>query len=544
MTVPLRLLLVGLLSVALVGLPMLPDAPLRPFQVDERRVDLAFASDGGGAWISAPVEGGATIAGLTWADAEDEPESAEVRVEIDGEWTDWEVVPVDDEHAPDPGTGEAADARGGTSPIVVDGANAVQFRITDATTPEDLVADLVSIDDPDAGRRVQERPGAAEAAVRAPTIHPRSAWGGETCPGPNRDPIEYGEKLSTLFVHHTTGHTSYEQSKVPSIILGICRYHVNGRGWSDIGYNALIDRYGGIWVGRDGGIDKHVIGAHTGGFNGTGTGVALIGDHEVAGAPTTAAQSALVRYTAWKLDLHGVTPMGKTTVTSAGSTKYPKGTTVSLDNISGHRDASLTSCPGKSCYALMGEFRKRVDAIAAFEDVPKSHTFHDDIEWLAEWGITRGCNPPANTRFCPTGSVTRGEMAAFLVRALKLPAAADAGFTDVAPSHVFHDDINRLAAAGITRGCNPPTNDRFCPEGKVKRDEMAAFLVRGYGLTSLTHPGFSDVPITSTFALDIRRLAAADVTRGCNPPTNSLYCPTDQVTRAQMAAFIRRATTS
>ena len=80
------------------------------------------------------------------------------------------------------------------------------------------------------------------------------------------------------------------------------------------------------------------------------------------------------------------------------------------------------------------------------------------IEAIAAAGITLGCNPPMNDRFCPDGSVTRGQMAAFLVRALELPVAKGDYFSDDGGS-VFEADINRLAASGITRGCNPPGND-------------------------------------------------------------------------------------
>ncbi len=104
--------------------------------------------------------------------------------------------------------------------------------------------------------------------------------------------------------------------------------------------------------------------------------------------------------------------------------------------------------------------------------------FKTAIETLASSGITNGCNPPANDRFCPDDYVTRGMMAAFLVRALDLPAAGHGGFVDDDGS-VFEGAIERLAAAGITEGCNPPSNTRFCPDDYVTRGMMAAFLVRG-----------------------------------------------------------------
>ena len=110
--------------------------------------------------------------------------------------------------------------------------------------------------------------------------------------------------------------------------------------------------------------------------------------------------------------------------------------------------------------------------------IDDDHSVHEgDIEALAGRDITRGCNPPVNSRFCPDDSVTRGQMAAFLVRALGLPGSDDDAFDDDGDSE-FERDINALAAAGITRGCNPPENTRFCPDEPVSRGEMASFLIR------------------------------------------------------------------
>ena len=108
------------------------------------------------------------------------------------------------------------------------------------------------------------------------------------------------------------------------------------------------------------------------------------------------------------------------------------------------------------------------------------------IEAIAAEDITRGCNPPVNDRFCPSDAVTRGQMAAFLVRALGL-TSAPAGFVDLGGSP-FERDIGVLAAAGITRGCNPPVNDRFCPDSPVTRAEMATFLARALGLDAAVPP--------------------------------------------------------
>ena len=169
-----------------------------------------------------------------------------------------------------------------------------------------------------------------------------------------------------------------------------------------------------------------------------------------------------------------------------------------------------------------------------------SSVFEQQIDWLALSGITYGCNPPSNDEFCPSDTVTRGQMAAFLVRALGLTDRLEDPFVDD-DSSVFEADIERLAAAGITRGCNPPSNDRYCPNDTVTRGQMAAFLVRALGYSD---DGSGDLFVDdngSIFETAIDKLAVAGVTLGCNPPLNNRYCPNDTVTRGQMAAFLNRA---
>jgi hypothetical protein len=172
-----------------------------------------------------------------------------------------------------------------------------------------------------------------------------------------------------------------------------------------------------------------------------------------------------------------------------------------------------------------------------FDDVPADHTFFDDVEWLARSGITLGCNPPDDTLFCPNDPVTRGQMAAFLDRALDLPDAPDA-FTDDAGS-VFEGSINAIAGADITQGCNPPQNTRFCLNDPVTRGQMAAFLVRALGLPA--GPDVFTDDDGSVFEADIQALARSGITYGCNPPVNDRFCPGQAVTRAEMAAFLHRA---
>lgn len=164
--------------------------------------------------------------------------------------------------------------------------------------------------------------------------------------------------------------------------------------------------------------------------------------------------------------------------------------------------------------------------------------FESDIEKIVAAGITNGCNPSSTTEYCPGQAVTRGAMAAFLARALDLPEVTGVDFIDDDTS-IFEDDIEKIAAAGITNGCNPPKGNEFCPERLVTRGEMAAFLTRALQLPPGVGFDFSDDD-GSVYEDSIERIAARGITLGCNT-TGNQFCPDDHVTRGQMAAFLARA---
>jgi hypothetical protein len=161
------------------------------------------------------------------------------------------------------------------------------------------------------------------------------------------------------------------------------------------------------------------------------------------------------------------------------------------------------------------------------------------IEAISAAGLTVGCNPPQSDRYCPTRTVTRGEMAAFLVRALTLGATSVDYFSDD-EGHIFENAINRLAGAGVTEGCNPPDNDRFCPDRVMTRGEMAAMLSRAFHYPASPLDRFHDDE-GHLFEDAINRLAAAGITQGCNPPHNDRFCPNGRITRDQMATFLTRS---
>jgi hypothetical protein len=156
--------------------------------------------------------------------------------------------------------------------------------------------------------------------------------------------------------------------------------------------------------------------------------------------------------------------------------------------------------------------------------------FAGDIEWAFATGITLGCG---SDLFCTNNGVTREQMASFLTRALALPPTGTDFFTDDEGS-IHEDDINRIAAAGITVGCPAAA---FCPHAGLNREQMASFLVRAFVLPTTDGDFFTDDE-ASAHEGDINAVAAAGVTTGCG---GGQFCPTATVTRGQMAAFLHRA---
>jgi hypothetical protein len=166
----------------------------------------------------------------------------------------------------------------------------------------------------------------------------------------------------------------------------------------------------------------------------------------------------------------------------------------------------------------------------AFRDDDGS-MFEADIDWLAQAGITVGCNPPFNDEFCPAAQVTRGQIATFLARALGLPPATTDYFSDDGPPHEVN--INSLAESGITLGC---AEGLFCPADAISREQMATLLVRALALPAASTDYFTDDG--PPHEPNINALAQAGITLGC---AEGRYCPHGAVTRAQMAAFLARA---
>ncbi len=168
----------------------------------------------------------------------------------------------------------------------------------------------------------------------------------------------------------------------------------------------------------------------------------------------------------------------------------------------------------------------------------ESSVHEANIDKIFARGITVGCNPPTNDRFCPDRNITRGEMAAFIARALPLGAMTGVNAYSDVDGHLFEVAVDKLQTAGIAFGCD---GQRFCPDRPLERDEMAELLVRAFGYENPDGVDFFTDDEGNPFEESINKLAAAGITVGCNPPDYDRYCPDRQLTRAEMATFFVRS---
>jgi hypothetical protein len=214
----------------------------------------------------------------------------------------------------------------------------------------------------------------AEAELDRPAVVSREEWGAERRRGgcePRKRPNV--EKVKAAVVHHTVSASRYTRAEAPAMVLAICRYHRNGNGWNDIGYNGVVDRFGTFYEGRDGGLRKAIEGAHAEGFNDQTTGIASLGTHTDESISREATRT-LADFLAWKLVQHGRDAAGRTTLRSGGGSanRYPAGKRVRVFKVIGHRRLGLTECPGAALYRdierLRRKVQRRIDAAGGVPD--------------------------------------------------------------------------------------------------------------------------------------------------------------------------------
>ncbi|MFS8200873.1 FG-GAP-like repeat-containing protein [Streptomyces sp. CWNU-52B] len=279
-------------------------------------------------------------------------------------------------------------------------------------------------------------PSPPPSTVTRPPIVPRAQWGADE--STVKDPQEYIDKVSAVFVHHTVGTNDYSCAESPALVRGIMAYHVQTEGWNDLGYNFLVDKCGRIFEGRAGGVDLPVRGAHTYGFNGDSAGIAVLGDFEgaaatsttpaqTAGKPTRAALESVARVAAWKLGQYGVDPSGKVTLTAAADTGVWKaGEQATLNTVSGHRDGFATLCPGKNLYAKLGEIRRYASSPGKNSAVPTADFNGDGVSDLVAATPKQGSGWLTLVPGGPTGPVSAAKVKLNQGTA-NVPGAAESG---------------------------------------------------------------------------------------------------------------------
>lgn len=311
---------------------------------------------------SAPIPAGdAVLVGADWGGGEDV--AVQVRARRDGRWGPWQDLHLPHDHGPDPGSDEATrDQPSASDPVYVGRADDLQVRVSGAP-PSSVRLHAVGVSGGDglAYTPPDARGGSARAATTPPGIISRASWGADE--SLRRDHPARAPELRFAVVHHTAGSNSYGPSESDDIVRAIYAYHVNVRGWDDIGYNFLVDRFGRVFEGRAGGVTAAVVGAHAAGWNWASTGVAVMGNF-VSEAPPSDAVAALDRLLAWKLDQHHVDPHGTTLEVAGGgaTNRYERGTRVELPTVIGHRTTNNTACPGDRLFASLYDGGRRVVA--------------------------------------------------------------------------------------------------------------------------------------------------------------------------------------
>jgi hypothetical protein len=365
----------ALCALVVLAAPALSTGRWRPDPVD---FELAPGShEARAAWAGGVVSSALrapkrfNLVGMHWR-GRSEPR-IRVRVRRDGgRWSHWQAIDAHADHNPDPATGERSVAA--SDPLWVGEADQVQYRMSrrvpglrlhfvnvqgTATAADRLRTSLRHA----ANVAVTSvtgvlGTGSARAQDPMPPMVTRAEWGADKCP-PRAAP-EYGT-VQAAYVHHTVSLNDYTPEEAPGIVLAICRYHRNSNGWNDIGYNALVDKYGVLYEGRAGGIDQPVMGAQAQGYNAQSTGIASIGDHRTVGATPEELQ-ALAAFIRWKLEVSGVPTSGTVTLVSAGgdTNRFPSGRRVTVNRVLGHQDTNSTECPGPLLYDQLDELRAMI----------------------------------------------------------------------------------------------------------------------------------------------------------------------------------------
>lgn len=521
-----------------VALGSLVDPAASALAAQKHAAPAATAAD-----FSMPIPG--QMVGLTWQAGD--AASIEIRT-FDGESSSaWTQLPVQLDEGPDLAPGSQPDLAVG--PVWVGtGVDRVEVRVVDGALDGVTAHVIQSVDD---GPRQPEPAATVQAqGVQTATVEVimRPEWDADealrnSAPDCEANP-EYAQPHFGV-IHHTVNPNDYSASEADDLIRGIYAFHVRGRNFCDIGYNFIVDRFGRVYEGRYGGIYRGVEGAHAQGFNDESFGAALLGDFGDA-SPSDDAYWAMVRLFAWKLRHHGIDPEGTATVESEGSTKYDEGELVTVDTIIGHRDVSLTECPGQKMYDRLDSVRAQVPAVtdkvfprrAPCADAPESDFsdrpaggFGAAIDCIRHLSIASGYD---DGTYRPFETVTRGQMATFLVNTIDAMASLDDGGPPATTTTT--SSSTSTSSTSSTTTLLPTSTSSSSTSSTSSTTTTTAPLLSTTTTTEPGSAGFSDID-GDVHEENIRRLARLGITQGYSDGT---YRPRAAVSRQQMATFVAR----
>ena len=286
-----------------------------------------------------------------------------VRVREGDQWSAWTPMLVS-EHGPDPGSAEANGIRYGTEPLLTGEADGVQVRIDTpgGQAPENpqvvlldnpvVAADaaLPDLADPDPGAPIATV-AAATVGAAMPVIISRAEWGADESlrgAGPT-----YSGTIKASFIHHTVTRNTYTPEEAAQQVRNLYAWFTKGLRYSDMAYNFIVDRFGRLYEGRAGGMDRAVIGGHTAGFNNETFAVSALGNFQKLNPPpeqVAAMNESIAALIAWKLALNHRDPNGQVDLVSdsaSGTSRYQPGQVARALVVGGHRDIGSTKCPGQ-----------------------------------------------------------------------------------------------------------------------------------------------------------------------------------------------------
>ena len=290
-----------------------------------------------------------TVVGVRWSGPQDG--GARMRVEQEGAWGEWTSLEDGLATGPDEQGQEAGEW--GTEGTVLLDADRVQVELSGETEDARIESWTTYVTAQDAAT-VAELP-VPDAGPDGLVVARRKDWAQDMDLIPSAGPIRPSPKMG-ITLHHTATDAYYAAEDVPAMLRAVYRYHAHTLDWRDVGYNAMVDRYGRVWEGRSGGLENNVQGAHSYGMNYDWFGLSSLGNHEISPVPQ-AELAGLARTAGWVLNLHGadVTQQKRYTNSYLGWTR-------TLSTLHGHRDVYATSCPGWQMYQMLGALRTMVAA--------------------------------------------------------------------------------------------------------------------------------------------------------------------------------------